>query len=298
MAQIDKLRAARDSYAVKLRDFVRIFTRTPTVLVCFFEGEDVKYFGPRIDILRPDLKWEAVNCGGKDVVFKLWEVISTHELYSHARTSYFFDQDFDDAGSRPVAGNVYVTPCYSVENLYVTEAAARRILRGEFGLNEQPDEEGVFARCVELFKCRLGEFLTAIEPVNAWILFHRRAEVADGATRKLNLASLNPNTMVSITLEGVNRMYSVFDLEAAVGNARPASDAELTDVARSFEPNTRYLKFRGKFQAFFMRMFLMRLQSDANSHTPRYFPSKRRVPLNVSASCGMTGCRMAITSSS
>src|SRR5579859_3053526 len=112
MSVLTQLRASRESYAVRLRDFIRIFTNTPHVLVCFFEGEDVKYYGPRLEMLRPELNWESVNCGGKDVVLKLWNLLSTHSLYSTAKTAYFFDKDFDGVGSRPTARNVYTTPCY------------------------------------------------------------------------------------------------------------------------------------------------------------------------------------------
>lgn len=282
MSVLTQLRASRDSYAVKLRDFIRIFTNSPHVLICFFEGEDVKYYGPRLDMLRPDLHWESVNCGGKGVVLKLWNLINTHELYSPAKTAFFFDKDFDDVGSHPVAKNVYITPCYSVENLYVTESAAKRVLRSEFNLNERPDEDGMFAKCFELFQGRLDEFLDAIQLANSWILFHRQAEAQQGATSRLNLASLNPNQMVSVTLQAVTATYTLFDLEAAVGNALPASEAQLAALAASFDQANRHLFFRGKFQSFFMRSFFSRLQLDAHSDLPTCFPCKRRVPFTIS----------------
>ena len=95
MGEASKLREARSSYAVKFREFVRIFSRDRAILICFFEGEDVKYYGPRLDMLRVDIRWEPINCGGKDAFLKLWNLLSEHSLYGTAKAAYFLDQNFD-----------------------------------------------------------------------------------------------------------------------------------------------------------------------------------------------------------
>jgi len=282
MSLIESLRSARESYAVKFRDFVRIFTGSPSAVVCFFEGEDVKYYGARIEMLKPQLRWEAINCEGKGSALKLWELISSHELYSQAKTAFFLDPDFDKRETLPQTSNVYVTPCYSVENLYVTEAAAKRILRAEFGVTEVPDEDGSFAKCITLFRRLLSEFLDAIEPANCWILFHRMAESEDKNLRRLNLGSLNANNLVTVTIGAVRRNYTIFDLQTTTGNTKTVSEDSLSELARSFDRNERHLRFRGKFQAYFMRMFLSCLKRDANDENSQNFARRRNVPLNVS----------------
>jgi hypothetical protein len=251
------------------------------VLVCFFEGEDVKYYGSRLEMINPHLKWEAINCQGKGSSLKLREIISGHELYSSAKTAFFFDADFDAKGSLPNAANVYITPCYSIENFYVTDSAAKRIFRAEFGICEIPDEEGSFGKCLGLFKSRLSDYLDAIEPANSWILFHRQREAGDQTIKPLNLASLKPNQMVCITLNSVTRTYTIFDLQAATGNTEPVTENELSELAKSFDRGDRHLIFRGKFQAFFMRVFLNLLRADAVADAPACFHSRRNVPLNV-----------------
>jgi hypothetical protein len=282
MGQVEKLRAARESYAVKLRDFVRIFSNKPDVLVCFFEGEDVKYYGPRLDMLLNGCEWESINCRGKDAVYKLWDLISHHEVFAMAKTAYFFDRDFDQSDERPTAPNVYVTPCYSVENLYVTLSAAKRILRAEFGLNEAPDEDGTFSTCIATFEARLNDYLDAMELVNACILFHRREERREGCTSQLKLRSLKASQMVNVDLSHATRLYSLFDLQTAISNSRPVEEAQLLSIASEFNPGERYGGFRGKFQVHFMRTFFARLADDANSETPSLFPERRHVGFYIS----------------
>lgn len=282
MSRLNDLRAARDSYVVKFRDFVRLFTKDTTVLFCFFEGEDVKYYGHRLEILNHELKWTGINCGGKKIVVKLRELISDNTSYSHARTAYFLDPDFDDPGSIQRGPNIYVTPSYSVENLYVTESAFRRILRSEFGLEESDDEGSEFCNCLKHFNQRLSEFVDKIGLVNYWICFHRREQAKDGLKSCLNLGSINLASMISISLDKVESEYTLADLEKFGGNGRPVCNDKLQEIAMTFERSCRHLRFRGKFQAYFMRVYLNLLQADVGSESPTCFSTRRKVPFSVS----------------
>ena len=147
-------------------------------------------------------------------------MIKENAIYSKAKTAYFLDKDFDGVDDHPNSSDVYITPCYSVENLYVTETVFKRILRSEFSLNEQADYDGTFMRCLDLFRDRLREFLDAVQLANAWILFHRNAEARDRensvSPARLNLGSLNLNQMVDVSLEAVNSTYCLFDLETTL----------------------------------------------------------------------------------
>ena len=154
MSRLNDLRAARESYVVKFREFVRLFTKDTTILFCFFEGEDVKYYGHRLEILNHELKWAGINCGGKGVALKLKVLISENRSYFHARTVFFLDPDFDDVELLREEENVYITPCYSVENLYVNEVVFKRIMRSEFALEENMDDGHEFAICSERFASR------------------------------------------------------------------------------------------------------------------------------------------------
>src|SRR5690349_8257452 len=134
MSKLQSLRDARDSYVVAWNQFIRSFVCEPTVYYCFFEGDDAKYFGTRIEMLNPSVRWTPLICMGKKGVLKIYDLIHENEKYRRAKVAFFVDRDFDS--SHPDTLDCYVTPCYSIENLYVTETAFRRLLRQEFGLNE------------------------------------------------------------------------------------------------------------------------------------------------------------------
>jgi hypothetical protein len=282
MSHLSKLRRARESYPVKLREFVRIFAKSPHIGICFFEGEDVKYFGPRLELINPDFDWEAVNCGGKEILLQLFTFISVDGVYSKSKSVFFVDRDFDDPASLPRSSTVYITPCYSVENLYVTEDVVKRILRSEFGLSEQDDEDGVFSTCVALFRARLIEFLDATELANCWCAFQRTVPSNNGGIVRVNFSGLNLNQMVRISLDGVVKNYAIDDLEAATGSCRRITEAELAVQPSRWSRDDRNMHFRGKFQAIFMRVFICYLKEDASDQSPRYFRLRRTVPFSIS----------------
>ncbi len=280
MASLESLRSGRDSYAVKWREFLRVFTRNPDALICVFEGQDAKYYGPRIDLIAHPVAWEAIDSGGKSVVLKLRELITTNSAYSIAKIAYFLDRDFDPPESHPSSSNVYVTPCYSIENLYVSEPVMRRILRDEFGFREDSVIDNDFKNCLAMFADRFREFLDAVAPLNGWISIHRRNE-RSGTFRKLNLQNLKLSTLIQIELNKVTPIYTIFDLETAMPDSLRLTDADVAAELATFDANQRSYTFRGKFQIEFFRVFVSKLRNDCSSSCPTCIPKKRSVAFTV-----------------
>ena len=117
MPQLEKLRAARSSISVQFMNFMKVVSKDRSILVCFFEGEDEKYFSIRINTIRADLKWTGINCAGKSNVISLKDKITTHTKYQQSFVAFFIDNDFHDDAIQ-AQPNIYITPCYSVENIY------------------------------------------------------------------------------------------------------------------------------------------------------------------------------------
>jgi Protein of unknown function (DUF4435) len=280
MTSLDLLRAGRESYAVKWREFLRIFTRKPTSLICIFEGQDAKYYRPRIEMIANPPEWEVINSGGKDVAVKLYELISSSLTYSKAKTAFFFDRDFELRDKYPTAANVYLTPCYSIENLYVTESVMRRILRDEFGMNEHSESDMDFDRCIGIFNARFAEFLDAVATLNAWIIIHRKRE-RESAARKLNLGNLNLNNLIIVDIKSVKQCYTLFDLEAAIPESMRLTPEEVGSEVLLFERASRQYFFRGKFQIYFMRVFLTKLRLDCSQQHPTCVAIKRSISFSV-----------------
>ena len=200
-----------------LMTFIKIVAVSPRVLVCFFEGNDVKYYGPRLKMLKRDLDWQPVTCGGKVAVLQVYGLISKHEVYSNANVAYFVDRDYSLTPLPDDSHKVYCTPCYSVENLYVSEVVMEAILQGEFGLSRFPDERGSFAACLTAFNERFTEFLEAAAILDAWVYAQRRKEAASGGVRTLDASLIKLSQLFSIECDKVQAAYSMFDLETQTG---------------------------------------------------------------------------------
>lgn len=62
-------------------------------------------------------------------------LIQSKKEYCQVRTMYFVDRDMGFDMDEYKNEDLYVTPCYSIENLYVNEESVGEILENEFGLN-------------------------------------------------------------------------------------------------------------------------------------------------------------------
>jgi hypothetical protein len=279
---LDALRGSRDSYAVKLRDFLRISSKRPDAYIIFFEGQDSKYFSHRIELLRQELPWEGINSGGKDNVLKLYELIVNHEQHKLVKTLFFIDRDFDEPHELPNDRRVYITPGYSVENLYVTEQVIRRILRDEFGLDEHSETDDSFEKCVAAFKQSLAAFTDSAAELNGWVVLQRRHEKGSPGTSKANQNSISLQKIFQVGLQTCTSSYSLPEIEKTTNATKSFTREEAMAAVAAIPQGDRPARFRGKFQAYFLRVFLSRLCEDANSKAPALFSEKRHMALNVS----------------
>jgi hypothetical protein len=279
---LDALRGSRDSYAVKLRDFLRLSGQRPDAYIIFFEGQDSKYYSYRIELLRQELPWAGINSGGKDNVLRLHELIVNHDQHKLVKTLYFIDRDFDELHELPNHHMVYITPGYSVENLYVTEQVIRRILRDEFGLDEYSETDDSFGRCVTAFRNSLADFTESAAELNGWVMLQRRHEKESPGTSKANLNSISLPRYFQVGLLASTSTYTLTEIETATNATRSFTKGEAMAAVAAIPTADRSARFRGKFQAYFLRVFLSRLCEDANSRTPELFNQRRSVALNLS----------------
>jgi hypothetical protein len=282
METLEELRSSRKAYAVSFMAFVKIYARQPDMLVCFFEGHDVKYYGARLAILRPEILWQGVNCGGKDAVLRLYGLITAHPIYGKARVAFFIDSDYRLTKVPDDPARLFATACYSVENLYVSPQVFADVVQSEFQLPRHPDDEGYFARCAEVFEKCLNDFLEKAKILDAWVFAQRRKEATERTGRVLKLDGLSLAQLFEIKLEGVRATYNTFDLETRTGCPTAVSEEEITKLAARTPVKDRRCVFRGKFLTFFMRVFVCALADDAANEKPLYFPEKRKRTLRPS----------------
>lgn len=281
MNRVEFLLKSREKSSVKYLEFTRVFSRMPDIMICFFEGEDVKYYGIRIEHVLGAGKWYPIECSGKKDVLEIYDVIISHPEYSDAKVAFFIDRDFDKAIPKKLRVHIYETPCYSIENLYSKKSCFKKVLEAEFKLTELCEEAESYQACMSTYDKLQGEFHNAILLVNAFIKAHR-IEEKKGRVKPLNLNNVRINQLVKINLAEITCLYNKGKLKKLFPEALPIEDLEIDKIVRSFDNNNLVMELRGKYVAEFTLQFLLKLKEDRLSDTPKICKKKGPVRMNLS----------------
>jgi len=282
LSRIDKLRKARSSESVYFMDFMKAVSKHRDILVCFFEGEDEKYFSVRLNMIRPQTKWTGINCSGKVNVLSLKEKILSHDKYKNSFVAFFVDMDFDDdeVEEHP---NLYITPCYSVENIYADIESYKNILSAEFGMTEFCSQSNDFEKAVSLFETRFDEFFNVILPFNIWIKAHRKLEKSGlKGIGKLNLKNIKIENLVNITLEKVTPVYDCENIGRLFPDSSLITAENYSEAEGYFEAENIGTLLRGKQQLEFLRVFLTKLRDERSKKENSIFSKRTSIKLQLS----------------
>ncbi len=269
---LDNLRASRNKAAAVFIEFTRLYKNDKSALYCFFEGEDSKYYGIRIEtITRPEKDFYLI-CNGKEGVLGIHKMLLSRKNYANARTAYFIDKDFDKSIVAEGLSGIYETPCYSIENFYTSSQCFSKVLRSEFKLLESDEN---FSRCLDLYTKLQTEFHDAVELLNGWIACQRDHD------SQLNITDLSILKFVDINLTGISGKYQLQDLYTKFPNlpviVQPELDAKIAELQAARQKN-----FRGKFEIEFLLTFLQQLMNESNQGNYPYFTRKVKVVLSLS----------------
>ena len=124
---------------------------------------------------------------------------------------FFIDRDFDSIAEHPNSDRVYITPCYSIENLYVTEKCFISILKSEFGIDTVVENGSDYNRVIELYKCRMKDILNASLEINLWLYCQRQYEKIN-SSNKLSMDSIHRDKLIKISLDDVKKNYDYDEL--------------------------------------------------------------------------------------
>lgn len=106
----------------------------------FFEGkDDFKYYCPRI-FFNNNKEYNLYICDNKNNVIKVHNMIKKQSSSKSNDINLFFvDKDYDD--NSLIDTDIYITPTYSIENLYFTDIAIKNMLKGVIGLSNHLDDD-------------------------------------------------------------------------------------------------------------------------------------------------------------
>ena len=283
MSRVQFLTNSRDSLSVKFLEFTRIVSKDKGRVAVFFEGEDEKYYAIRINSFRPDIRWSGVNCKGKANVIELRSRIRKHATYERALCIFFIDADFDCNSDVHGFPDVYITPCYSVENFYFSEDTLKRVLTAEFGVSEFSDERSCYEKVIREFSERRSEYVLAISGFNFLVRELRLMESSGSLDGRMNINNLSISDLIDLELgECVSKKYDEFSPRKLFPELPEELELSLSRSEEFFRDKDLNLWFRGKNHLEFIRVFLCKLKEDRCRKNDRVvFNKKGNVKLQI-----------------
>lgn len=258
--------------------FIRFaqYQKDRSIVFCFFEGEDSKYYGGRVkNFTRKESRY--FDCGGKQNVLEVHRLISAKQEYADVLVAYFIDRDFDPSihteNNVEKYANIYETPCYSIENFYTSLDCFQEILRCEFNLSDLDDD---FSKCSQLYQNRQQEFHDIAGILNAWVALQR------GKKAEVNLSDFKLDKFIQVSLESIGSTYNVEILAGKFSESATLTEDEINNKLNELCSQNCQKSFRGKFELYFLYKFLDALVSDANQKSPKYFSEKLKVSFQFS----------------
>lgn len=283
---LNEMKESAESGHVAYTNFVRAYSKTKqNIVYCFFEGdEDKKYYGTRITI-KHEREFQDFTCGGRDLVLKAKELIKNRLEYDKAKTLFFIDKDYTDD---KVENELYVTPCYSIENFYSTKETLKKVLQSEFNMNKSDEN---FTKVVKLYTKSLDIYHDKLLFLNAWLSCQHDIRISTKSSTRLNINEVLKkyfNIDENMFDANLNLKLDKFDdlgnKEILENNLFISAPKVTTDMINSkiayFDNIDNSCMFRGKFELKFFIDFLKRLKEEATSKHPKILTKKYKCALS------------------
>lgn len=265
MNYLESMRAGKSKEQVAFLEFMLHTDKGIIGLFCFFEGRDRPYYEHRIQQFIPLEQIHSIPCGGRDKVLKVHRLISNHSEYQRYKKAFFIDRDFNP----PLATNydppIFETPCYSIENLYVSENSFKLILKGILALSEVSQ---AYEDAISLFIARRTEFHEAVLLFNAWYACLMDIRNATGQKIEgLQLEDKLPDGFIKFSLESIECKYDLTKIKNKKKFSKaPELDANtLEQKMQEFRNCDKGMRFRGKYELQFMVRLIDLIIEDAGS---------------------------------
>lgn len=230
----------------------------------FIEGKDAAYYHPKIQRVK-EIDPIPIKCGGKSKVIEVYGLLKSKTVYSKYPTGFFVDKDFDD--NTFLSSEIYVTPCYSIENLYTQKQVLAEILKCEFDLLPS---ESQYSAIIDLFSIEQQVFHAVVMDFNAWYACLKKKTTNTGVSLDDNF----PKDFIALNIGSIVKYYNITDIENKYPESIKITQHEISEVALNLQGNpSAYL--RGKYEMQFFNAFLNFIIEDANVKSKRKYSQKK-----------------------
>lgn len=187
---------------------------------------------------------------------RVWTRLELPPFNFNVEIASTIDADFDDNSS--IDKHIYVTPCYSIENLYVDATVVSDILENEYKIRRTAPS-GKHEKTLNLFKSELANFHSCILLFNAWYRTIKLKGI--DSNNGVNLEDSFPSYLYKYQIKPTTTCkYSIRDIEKMFPKA-PKTTAEEIERSKAYLANPKRL--RGKYEIQFLYIFLEFLNTDS-----------------------------------
>lgn len=242
--------------------------------IFFLEGQDdIKYYNFRFKTHSSEFHF--FDSGGKKNVIKACEYINS-KYNGKLKIKFFIDKDFDELHTK---NNLFVTPCYSIENLYVSNVVFEEILKCEFNLNKYSEEDRKdFKKLCELYSERQKEFLCHIDDLMFWFFLHSSKKECDLSKLKDRLFS-KTDPLIRISLNKVTKNYDFDTLRRYTENPLDFTEEDIKNYTNLVSKKSKIYFYRGKYILEFFEKFIRILLQEINKKNSTILTKKRKINL-------------------
>ncbi len=264
---LNQMRETRFNFSPTLMEFIMKVNDDKDLMSVFYEGEDGKYYDYQIEKYLTD-DFNSFPVGSKNNVIKLWEYFNYNREYDNIKKLYFIDNDNEE--NSDFDDNVYITPCYSVENFYCSENCIKKILKTEFYLNYSSEDS---KKCVSVFKKHFNVYNNIIVDFNAIFLLNREKARMNPEVKQIKISDVKIKKLFTITLNEVSKSsdYEKNILKLIEESGLTVEEVELKRkelLSSNIFPNN----LRGKNQLSFVVKYIELLK--ANIKNEEFFSKK------------------------
>ena len=135
----------------------------------FLEGDDdINYYESRLSVFIGNKKMHPFKCKGKSNVLKVHKLLNSDSVnIEKIKLLFFVDHDFDTDISYPE--DIYVTPCYSIENFYFSDNALRNIVENFYKIDSvKSTEKDEFNNCINFLTNKRDSYINEMIYANAF----------------------------------------------------------------------------------------------------------------------------------
>lgn len=269
---LDEMRKGKEEASSAFMEFTSKRKYHADHAFCFYEGEDGKYYDHRIrSIIGKDFL--HIKAGNKNKVLRVMELIKSKSEYQEVNTMFFVDRDMGFDMEEYKEKDVYITPCYSIENLYVNEDSIGLILETEFGLNI---DDADYNKYKQRFVLMYHDFCELMLEFNALILLRKEKELD---CEKVIIQNIKTTDLVTIDIySGISKSPKYNDTIEELKEKLDVKDEEITSAKiRLLEHGEKSNIFRGKNQFDFMTKYIEQLY---NGRKELFDPVPKNIKIN------------------